>query len=176
MSIFYFINIPKHFIDFSMFPASIDLSHKSHNALNKYPTEHHFVTKMCTHVNISVTKCCIVGYGTDAFWYLRDGFIISYVGYTISTHKHTWWHHQMEPFSALLALYVGTFPQKGQWRVALMFSLICAWINDWTNNREAGDWRRHRGHYDVIVMMYKNPSPPQYPTVDCLNQGGKNQL
>ena len=31
-------------------------------------------------------------------------------------------------------------------------SLICAWINDWVNNREAGDLRRHRAHYDVIVM------------------------
>ena len=41
---------------------------------------------------------------------------------------------------------------KGQWRGALMFSLICVWINDWVNNREAGDLRRHRGHYDVNVM------------------------
>ena len=30
-------------------------------------------------------------------------------------------------------------PHKGQWRRALMFSLICVWINDWVNNREAGD-------------------------------------
>ena len=41
---------------------------------------------------------------------------------------------------------------KGQWRGALMFSLICVWINDWVNNREAGDLRRYRAHYDVIVM------------------------
>ena len=41
---------------------------------------------------------------------------------------------------------------KGHWRGALMFSLICAWINDWVNNREAGDLRRHRGHNDVNVM------------------------
>ena len=34
-----------------------------------------------------------------------------------------------------------------------MFSLIYARINDWVNNREAGDLRRHRGHYDVIVML-----------------------
>ena len=33
-----------------------------------------------------------------------------------------------------------------------MFSLICAWINGWVNNRKAGDLRRHRAHYDVIVM------------------------
>ena len=35
-------------------------------------------------------------------------------------------------------------PHKGQWREALMFSLICAWINDWVSIREAGDLRRHR--------------------------------
>ena len=44
-------------------------------------------------------------------------------------------------------------PHKGQWRGALMFSLICAGINDWVNNREAGDLRRNRAHYDVIVMV-----------------------
>ena len=44
------------------------------------------------------------------------------------------------------------FPHKGQWRGALMFSLIYAWMNDWVNNREAGDLRRQHGHYDVIVM------------------------
>ena len=43
-------------------------------------------------------------------------------------------------------------PHKGQWRGALMFTLICARINGWVNNREAGDLRRYRSHYDVIVM------------------------
>ena len=41
---------------------------------------------------------------------------------------------------------------KGQWRGALMFTLICARINGWVNNRKAGDLRRLRAHYDVIVM------------------------
>ena len=53
-------------------------------------------------------------------------------------------------------------PHKGQWRVALMFSLICARINGWINNREAGDLRRYRAHYDVIVMdmcLWDNPEP-----------------
>ena len=45
-------------------------------------------------------------------------------------------------------------PHKGQWRGALMFSLICVWTNDWVNNHEAGDLRRYRTHYDVIVMIY----------------------
>ena len=43
-------------------------------------------------------------------------------------------------------------PHKGQWHWALMFSLICVWINGWVNNREAGDLRCYRAHYDVIVM------------------------
>ena len=33
------------------------------------------------------------------------------------------------------------YPHKGQWRGALMFSLICVWINGWVNNREAGDFQ-----------------------------------
>ena len=48
-------------------------------------------------------------------------------------------------------------PHKGQWRGTLMFFLIIsAWINDWVNNGEAGDLRRHRTHYDVTVMGYSN--------------------
>ena len=43
-------------------------------------------------------------------------------------------------------------PHKGQWRGALIFSLICVWIHGWVNNREAGDLRCHRAHYDVSVM------------------------
>ena len=42
---------------------------------------------------------------------------------------------------------------KGQWCGALMFSLICAWINGWANNGEVADMRRHRAHYEVIVIM-----------------------
>ena len=74
---------------------------------------------------------------------------------------HTWWRHQMESSCALLALCAGNssvtgeIPPQGQWRGALMFSLICAWINDWVSNGEAGDLRRHRARYDVIVMIWK---------------------
>ena len=48
-------------------------------------------------------------------------------------------------------------PHKVQWRGALMgFFFICAWINGWVNNRGAGDWRRNRAHYDVVVMRNLN--------------------
>ena len=42
---------------------------------------------------------------------------------------------------------------KGQWRGVLMFSLICAWISGWINNREAGGLRRYHAHYNVTVMI-----------------------
>ena len=49
-------------------------------------------------------------------------------------------------------------PHKGQWRGAMMFSLICARLDGWVNNGEAGDLRRHRVIYDVIVMSTCNYS------------------
>ena len=69
-------------------------------------------------------------------------------------HRIAWWRHQMETFSALLAIHRSpvNIPHKGQWRGSLMLSLVCAWINAWVNNRKTGDLRRHRAHYCVIVM------------------------
>ena len=48
-------------------------------------------------------------------------------------------------------------PHKGQWRGALMLSLICAWMNGCVNNSAAGDLRRHRSHYDVPVIYNISP-------------------
>ena len=48
-------------------------------------------------------------------------------------------------------------PHKGQWRGALMVSLICAaWTDGCVNTRDAGDLWRYRVHY-VIVMFSKMP-------------------
>ena len=72
----------------------------------------------------------------------------------------SWWRHQMETFSASLALCSGNSPVTGespsQRPVTRSFDvfLICAWINGWVNNHEAGDLRRHRAHYDVTVMIF----------------------
>ena len=59
--------------------------------------------------------------------------------------REAWWRHQMETFSALLALRVGNspvtgeFPHKGQWRGALMSSLICA-LNGRLSKQSVGWW------------------------------------
>ena len=69
-----------------------------------------------------------------------------------------WWRHQMETFSALLALCEGDPPttggsaHKGQWRGALMSSLPRAWTNGWASTPDAGYLRRHRANYDVTVI------------------------
>ena len=64
------------------------------------------------------------------------------------------WKHfpRYWPFVLGIHRWPVNFPHKGQWRGALMFSLICVWLNGWVNNREAGDLRRHRAHYNIIVM------------------------
>ena len=77
-----------------------------------------------------------------------DYFYISHI---------SWWRHQIDTFSALLALCERNPPvdsnHKGQGRGALMLTLICAWTNGWVKDRNAGDLRRHRAHCDVIVKL-----------------------
>ena len=64
----------------------------------------------------------------------------------------------MKTFSVLLAVCQGIHrwqvgsPNKGQWRWALIFNLICAWTNGLANNRDVADLWRNRAHCYVNVM------------------------
>ena len=60
-------------------------------------------------------------------------------------------------------------PHKGQWRGALVFSLICVWANGWVNNRDAGDLGRHGAHYDVTVLKYMHHSRMSYSVKPLLD-------
>ena len=80
-----------------------------------------------------------------------------YVGFPAFTVSHDdvikWKHFpRYWPFVRGIHRSPVNSPHKGQWRGALMFTLICARINGWVNNGEAGDLRRYRVHYDVTVM------------------------
>ena len=87
---------------------------------------------VCIYLSIYMHICVCVGYHDDVI---------------------KWKHFPRNwPFVREIHRSPVNFPHKGQWRGALMFSLIYAWINDWVNNREAGELRRQHGHYDVIVM------------------------
>ena len=91
----------------------------------------------------------------------------------------SWRHYDIEKLTALLILHKGSPSHDDvvKWKHFLRYWPLCgeltgdrwipltkardaevwcflwsAWINDWVNYHEAGDLRRHRGHYDVIVM------------------------
>ena len=69
-----------------------------------------------------------------------------------------WWRHQMETFSAQLAVCAGNSPVPDEFPtqrpVTRSFNVFfyLRLNNGWVNNGESGDLRRHRGHYDVTVM------------------------
>ena len=77
----------------------------------------------------------------------------------------TWWRHQMETFTALLAICAGNSPITGEFPTqrpatrSLDFSLIYAWTKGWVSNREAGGLGRYLVSYDVTVMMYLEINP-----------------
>ena len=59
----------------------------------------------------------------------------------------------MGTLDALPAIFVtGEFPAQRQRPVTRSFDVFL--INGWGNNRQAGDFRRHRAHYDVTVMIF----------------------
>ena len=64
------------------------------------------------------------------------------------------WKHFLRSWSFARRIHRSSVdsPHKGQWCRALMFSLICAWINDWANNRDAGGLKGHRTHCDATIM------------------------
>ena len=68
-----------------------------------------------------------------------------FLGCTLHGTKEPWWRHQMETFSALQAFVRGfhrspvNTPHKGQWRGALMLSLICA-LKKWLSKQSWGWW------------------------------------
>ena len=69
-----------------------------------------------------------------------------------------WWRHQMETFSALLAICAGNSPVPGEFPtqrpVTRNFDVFFDLRNSWVNNGEAGDLGRNRAHHYVRVMLW----------------------
>ena len=96
---FHHINFWKNVILLPQYPyidmpssdaLSIDLSHKSHNTLDKYHTMHHFVTEMCTHVHISVTNGALWDMGlVHCGYWLRHPVIFQF------QHCKGYWNHEI---------------------------------------------------------------------------------
>ena len=125
----------------------------------KIPFEPYHIQTRYWHYR-QLIKCC---HAKESFWPVhfmgnhfcgitgmrnRQGML--YIMMTLSK-----WRHFPRYWSFVRRIYRSPVnsPHKGQWRWALVFSLICAWINGCVNNREAGDLRHHRAHYFVTVMI-----------------------
>ena len=103
-------------------------------------------------------------------------FIWKAINFTLPIFQCTRWRHQMETFSALLAICAGNSPVPGEFPTQRPVTRNCDVFfdlrpnNGWVNNGEAGELRRHRAHYDVIVMkcfICATYTPRQILTAFC---------
>ena len=69
-----------------------------------------------------------------------------------------------------------TSPHKAQWRGALMFSLICVWLNGSVNNRKAGDLRRYRAIMTSLWCEGPFNNTPALVLIIVLRRSGDKPL
>ena len=104
-------------------------------------------------LSIVVVDCHLVGVGVTLPSMKHEKFILMDVISKFHDDVIKWKHFPRNwPFVRGIHRSPVNSTHKGQWRGALMFSLICTRINVWVNNGDAADLRRHRDHYGVIVM------------------------
>ena len=98
--------------------------------------------------NMKIFQICI----TTEMIYTMPGAMQSYI--TIAHDDVIKWKNFLHYWPIVWGIHRSSVnsSHKGQWRGALMFSLICACTNGWVNNGGAGDLRHHRAHYDATVM------------------------
>ena len=99
----------------------------------------------CTVYKICTRFCCAL-----------FGLVCLFVwGYFLSHDDVIKWKHFLRywPFVRGIHHSPVNSHHKGQRSGALMFSLICAWINGWVNNREAGDLISYRAHYAYCYCL-----------------------
>ena len=98
---------------------------------------------------ISLKMMPVIGMGR---WWHRTTFVTYKINWLQYDDVIKWKHFpRYWPFDRGTHWSPVISPHKGQWRGALMLSVICPQINGLVKNRKAGDLRRHRTHYDVIV-------------------------
>ena len=79
--------------------------------------------------------------------------VIVYLPYTHDVIKWKYFPRYW-PFVQGILPVTDEFPAQRPVTRASMFSLIWPWINGYVNNREAGDFRRHRARYDIAVLIW----------------------
>ena len=90
------------------------------------------------------------------YCYRQNELMTGLWGYRLSSHDdvikwknfpHYW------PFCMGNSLVTSEFPAQRPVTQSFDVFFICAWMNSWVNNREAGDLRCHHAHYDITVMI-----------------------
>ena len=135
-------NLSKRIMTLFKSEVAIAVEWLTSREVNRYHQHHNvFLKGISSHLNITFTCSS---------------------GLTNTLYDCTRWRHQMETFSALLAICAGSSPVTGEFPAQRPLtrnfdvSFFCAGISGLVNNREAGDLRRHRAHYDVIVKRLYN--------------------
>ena len=124
---------------------SPNATHKRDGRPRIVPAVVHFANDGCLEDFYRLTTVSSGSY--VLFWFLTASYTDHHEDVIKWKHFPRYW-----PFVRGIHRSSVNSPHKGQWRGASLFSLICAWINDWVNDRKVGDLRRYRAHYDVIVM------------------------
>ena len=138
------INLPCAWLEWSLHLRNGPLIHCSDSVNQTYDLSGRMTQTFWTLSNLNKPLICDTHENTPIVqWWVQDDVI-------------KWKHFPRHwPFVRGFHLSPLNSPHKDQWCGALMFSLICAWIEDCVNNRKAGDLRRrHSTHYDVIVMWH----------------------
>ena len=107
-----------------------------------------FVTRKARCWNVN---CCIIGYTTFCLMLqVLHGTHMCFMMMTSSygNNCRRYWPYVRGIHGSLV-----DSPHKGQWRGALIFSLIWVWRNGWTNSQDAGGLRHHFAHWDVTVLL-----------------------
>ena len=117
----------------------------------------------------SILSCQYASRRQKGLWFT---FSITQVDHRLHSIAFIKWKHfpRYWPFVHGIHRWPLNSRHKGQWRGALMFSLICGWTSSWANNGDAGDLRRHRTHCDVIVMIYTWNQTANKVLIAWLNQ------
>ena len=101
-----------------------------------------------------IAFCCILVFGLECHVLMRTSQLYYFIDLCLKHDDVIKWKHfpRYWPFYAGNSPVSGEFPAQRPVTRSFDAFLICAWINAWVNNREAGDLRRYRAHYDVTVM------------------------
>ena len=100
---------------------------------------------------ISCSQICTNKFGSKSVPFVSGGPLCSLCG--VNHDDVIKWKHFPRYWPFVRGIHRSRWIPRTKASDAELWCLLwSAWINDWVNNREAGDLRRHRARYDVIVM------------------------